>query len=77
MWKDQFEWLYRENETFVFVMSIHPQVSGKPQVVAMHERLISWLNGFEGVEWCTCSQMVSEFKSGKIAGARIEDGASS
>jgi hypothetical protein len=66
MWKDQFEWLYRENETFVFVMSIHPQV------MAMHERLISWLNTLEGVEWCTLGQMVEGFKAGSLPGAVVE-----
>jgi peptidoglycan/xylan/chitin deacetylase (PgdA/CDA1 family) len=41
LWKDQFDYLYREckdGEAFVFPMSIHPQVSGKPQVILMHER---------------------------------------
>lgn len=74
LWKDQFDFLYRENETFVFPMSIHPQVSGKPQVILMHERLIEYINGHEGVEWCTMEQMVAEFKAGKISGVDVKGG---
>jgi hypothetical protein len=74
LWKDQFDYLYRENETFVFPMSIHPQVSGKPQVILMHERIIEYINGHEGVEWCTLEQMVEEFKAGKIRGVEVQGG---
>jgi hypothetical protein len=75
LWKDQFDYLYRENKTFVFPMSIHPQVSGKPQIILMHERLIEYINGHEGIEWCTMGQMVAEFKEGKIAGVEVKGGA--
>lgn len=32
LWLEQFDFGYREYDTFIFPMSIHPQVSGKPQV---------------------------------------------
>lgn len=38
MWREQFEWCYREYDTFIFPMSIHPQVSGRPHILLMHER---------------------------------------
>jgi peptidoglycan/xylan/chitin deacetylase (PgdA/CDA1 family) len=38
LWKDTFDFAYREYDTFIFPMSIHPQVSGKPHVLLMHER---------------------------------------
>ncbi|KAJ5523679.1 glucose 1-dehydrogenase [Penicillium frequentans] len=75
LWKAQFDFFYREYETFVFPISIHPQVSGKPQVIMLHERLIEYINSHEGVEWCTFAQMVEEFKAGKIGGAEVEAGA--
>jgi hypothetical protein len=65
-----FTYLYREHETFVFPMSIHPQVSGKPQVVLMHERLVEWIGAHEGVEWCTIGEMVRDFKEGGFRGWR-------
>ena len=43
-------------------MTIHPDVSGRPHVLLMHERLIEHINKHEGVEWVTMAQMVDEFK---------------
>lgn len=74
LWKAQFDFFYREYDTFVFPISIHPQVSGKPQVIMLHERLIEYINSHEGVEWCTFAQMVEEFKAGRIGGAEVEAG---
>ncbi|KAF1961992.1 glucose 1-dehydrogenase [Byssothecium circinans] len=77
LWKEQFEYLYREcpdNGSFVFPISIHPQVSGKPQVLLMHERLIEWINGHEGVEWVTMEGICDEFKNGKLSGVSVEGG---
>ncbi|KIW56361.1 hypothetical protein PV05_05026 [Exophiala xenobiotica] len=74
LWKDQFSFLYREHDTFVFPMSIHPQVSGKPQVMLMHERIIEWINEHEGVEWMTMENMVKEFKEGRLGGAEVKGG---
>ncbi|EMD92977.1 hypothetical protein COCC4DRAFT_40745 [Bipolaris maydis ATCC 48331] len=77
LWKEQFEYLYREcpsNASFCFPISIHPQVSGKPQVVLLHERFIEWVNGHEGVEWVTMGGVVDEFKAGRIGGASVRGG---
>ena len=39
MWRDQFDWVYREMDYAVFPITIHPDVSGRPQVLLMLERL--------------------------------------
>ena len=77
LWKEQFTYLYREcgqDETFVFPVSVHPQVSGKAQVVLLHERFVEWVNGHEGVEWVTMGDVVDEFKRGRVRGVRVEGG---
>ncbi|KAL5338167.1 hypothetical protein BJX70DRAFT_408847 [Aspergillus crustosus] len=74
LWKDMFTYLYREYDEFCFTITIHPQVSGKPQLVLMHERFIEWVNGHEVVEWSTMENMVKEFKEGRIQGATVEGG---
>jgi hypothetical protein len=38
LWRDQFDFFYREYDEFIFPISIHPDVSGRPQVILMHER---------------------------------------
>lgn len=30
LWRDQFDWVYREEEYTVFPLTIHPDVSGRP-----------------------------------------------
>ncbi|TLD15052.1 Peptidoglycan deacetylase [Venturia nashicola] len=61
--KDHFDYYYREFDDFIFPMTIHPDVSGRPHVLLMHERLIEYINKHEGVEWVTMEQMCDEFKS--------------
>ncbi|PWY83041.1 polysaccharide deacetylase family protein [Aspergillus heteromorphus CBS 117.55] len=63
IWKDHFDYFYREYDEFVFPMTIHPDVSGRPHVLLMHERIIEHINKHEGVEWVTFEQMCDDFKS--------------
>lgn len=63
IWMDHFDYYYREFDEFVFPMTIHPDVSGRPHVLLMHERIIEHINKHEGVEWVTMEQMCDDFKS--------------
>ena len=44
-------------------MTIHPDVSGRPHVLLMHERLIEHINKHEGVEWVTMAEIVDDFEA--------------
>jgi peptidoglycan/xylan/chitin deacetylase (PgdA/CDA1 family) len=61
LWRDQFDWVYREYDYAVFAMTIHPDVSGRPQVLLMHERLISYINQHPGVRWVTFEEIADDF----------------
>ncbi|MDP9433994.1 MAG: polysaccharide deacetylase [Actinomycetota bacterium] len=61
MWRDQFDWVYRECDYAVFTMTIHPDVSGRPQVLLMLERLIEHINGHDGVRWATFDEIADDF----------------
>jgi peptidoglycan/xylan/chitin deacetylase (PgdA/CDA1 family) len=61
LWRDQFDWAYRELDHAVFTMTIHPDVSGRPQVLLMHERLIEYINSHEGVRWLTFDEIADDF----------------
>ena len=63
MWRDQFDWVYREMDYGVFAFTIHPDVSGRPQVLLMLERLIEHINGHSGVEWMTFEQIAEDFRT--------------
>jgi peptidoglycan/xylan/chitin deacetylase (PgdA/CDA1 family) len=61
MWRDQFDWVYRECDYAVFTFTIHPDVSGRPQVLLMLERLIEHINSHEGVTWSTFDGIAKDF----------------
>ena len=61
IWRDQFDYIYREEDYAVFGMTIHPDVSGRPQVILMLERMIEHINKHDGVRWCTFDQMADDF----------------
>ncbi|WP_216234775.1 polysaccharide deacetylase [Paenibacillus sp. GP183] len=61
MWRDQFDWVYREHDYAVFAMTVHPDVSGRPQVLLMLERIIEYINGHEGIEWATFDEIADDF----------------
>ena len=61
LWRDQFDWVYREYEYAVFAMTIHPDVSGRPQVLLMHERLISYFQSHPGVRFVAFEEIADDF----------------
>jgi peptidoglycan/xylan/chitin deacetylase (PgdA/CDA1 family) len=63
LWRDQFDWVYRELDYAVFPFTVHPDVSGRPQVLLMLERLIEHLNSHEGVRWATMEEVADDFRS--------------
>lgn len=62
LWRDQFDWVYRELDYAIFPITIHPDVSGRPQVLLMLERLIDYINGHEGVRWMTMEETAADFR---------------
>jgi peptidoglycan/xylan/chitin deacetylase (PgdA/CDA1 family) len=63
MWRDQFDWVYRNMDYAVFPFTIHPDVSGRPHVLMMLERLIDYINGHEGVVWMPFEDIATDFRT--------------
>jgi len=61
MWRDQFDWVYREMDYAVFTMTIHPDVSGRPQVLMMLERLFNHITRHPGVKFTTFDEIANDF----------------
>jgi peptidoglycan/xylan/chitin deacetylase (PgdA/CDA1 family) len=61
MWRDQFDWVYREYDYAVFPITIHPDVSGRPHVLMMLERLYSYMVRHPGVRFCAMEEMADDF----------------
>jgi peptidoglycan/xylan/chitin deacetylase (PgdA/CDA1 family) len=62
LWCDQFDWVYREYDYAVFAMTIHPDVSGRPQVLLMLERIYDYLSKHAGVKFCTFDEIADDFR---------------
>jgi peptidoglycan-N-acetylglucosamine deacetylase len=62
MWRDQFDWVYREYDYAVFGMTIHPDVSGRPQVLLMLERLIQHIQSHPGTRFLTFDEIADDFR---------------
>src|SRR5699024_12148977 len=63
LWKDQFDWVYREMDYGVFPFTIRPDVSGRPQVLLMLERVFYYIGSHEGVDWMTFEQVADDFRT--------------
>ena len=61
MWQDQFDFVYREYDEAVFPITIHPDVSGRPQVLLMLERLYAYITSHPGVRFCTFEEIADDF----------------
>lgn len=61
MWRDQFDWVYRELDYAAVTITIHPDVSGRPQVLLMLERLIHHINSHDGVKWANFDSIADDF----------------
>ena len=62
IWKDAFDWVYREMDYAVFAFTIHPDVAGRPQVLMMLERMIEHINNHSGTKWMTFEEIAADFR---------------
>jgi hypothetical protein len=70
LWRDQFDWVYREMDYAIFPITIHPDVSGRPQVLLMLERVVGHINSHSGVRWMTMEEIAEDSSlQGQIAAA--------
>jgi peptidoglycan/xylan/chitin deacetylase (PgdA/CDA1 family) len=73
MWKDEFDWVYRELDYGVFAFTIHPDVSGRPQVLLMLERMIDHISSHSGVAWQTMEEIAEDFRRRQPFGSTAPD----
>ena len=66
MWRDQFDYVYREYDQAVFPMTIHPDVSGRPQVLLMLERVSAYIMSHPGVRFCTFNEIADDFAGNQL-----------
>lgn len=55
VWASEFAGFHRFNGCYVLTM--HPFISGRPSRIALLERMIEYINGFDGVWWATLEEI--------------------
>jgi peptidoglycan/xylan/chitin deacetylase (PgdA/CDA1 family) len=61
LWRDQFDFVYREYDHAAFTIAIHPDVSGRPQVQLVLERIIDHIGQHAGARFCTFQEIAEDF----------------
>ena len=61
LWIDQFDWVYNEYDYAVFTLTIRPDVSGRPQVQMMLQRVFDHISAHTGVRFCTFDEIADDF----------------
>ena len=53
----------RPRAPVIFPMTIHPDVSGRPQTLLMHERLIAHFRAHDGVRFVRFTDIAADFRA--------------
>ena len=65
IWKDEFDYLYQRIGEGVFVLTLHPQTTGKGSRMLMLERLIAYIKQHDGVTFATMAETAEAFRQAK------------
>jgi peptidoglycan/xylan/chitin deacetylase (PgdA/CDA1 family) len=58
IWRGDFDGLYAEGGDACYVLTMHPEIMGRPHRIQLLERIIEYILGHEGV-WCTHMQEIA------------------
>ncbi|MDJ0649707.1 MAG: polysaccharide deacetylase [Xenococcaceae cyanobacterium MO_188.B19] len=62
IWAGDFDFLYQQMDTGVYILTMHPQIIGRGNRILMLERLIQYIKGHEGVTFKTMHQVATEWR---------------
>jgi peptidoglycan/xylan/chitin deacetylase (PgdA/CDA1 family) len=74
IWRDQFDWVYRNFDYAVFPIYIHPDTGAKPHVFMLLERMIDHMLAHSGVRMVTMADMAADYRRRAPFGKGIEVG---
>lgn len=56
-WKDHFDYAYKNVKGGVLTITVHPQTIGRAHMIVMMERLIEYMQSYDGVWFATLSEI--------------------
>jgi peptidoglycan/xylan/chitin deacetylase (PgdA/CDA1 family) len=63
IWRDEFDFMYREVPRGVYTLTMHPQVIGRGHRLMLLERLIEHVSAHEGVRFATLAEAAEAFRA--------------
>ncbi len=63
IWQDEFDYLYQRIGQGVYVLTLHPQTTGKGSRMLMLERLTDYFRAHDDVEFTTLAAVAEEFRA--------------
>lgn len=63
IWQDEFDYLVQRVGEGVYVLTMHPQTTGKGSRMLMLERLIDYMKSVDGIEFTTLAAVADEFRA--------------
>lgn len=70
IWQDEFDYLYHRIGDGVYVLTMHPQTTGKGSRMLMLERLVAYIKSHDGVEFTTLAQVADEYRASHPIGGK-------
>lgn len=61
LWLQQFDWIYENRDDALFILNLHPDVSGRPQVLEMLAGVLDHILRKPGVSFKTMADIAAEF----------------
>jgi peptidoglycan/xylan/chitin deacetylase (PgdA/CDA1 family) len=62
VWREDFDGMYEEGGDVCFVMTMHPQIIGRPHRMRLLERMIRHIRGHEGVWIAQMGEIADDFR---------------
>jgi len=63
IWKDEFDYIHGRLGAGVYVVTMHPQTTGKGSRMLMLERLIAYMKAHDGVEFRSIADVAEAFRA--------------
>lgn len=64
LWKDEFDALYSEGKDACFILTMHPQIIGRPARISMLEKLVEYIKTKKDVRFLTAEMLAAEVAAG-------------
>jgi peptidoglycan/xylan/chitin deacetylase (PgdA/CDA1 family) len=63
IWRGDFDGLYEEGGDACYILTMHPEIMGRPHRMQLLERTIKYISEHEGIWWATLGEIADDFLS--------------